>query len=350
MINLESVPHSRPWITQRDVSSVHEVLLSGMIAGGKACCEMEDSVSEFTGQRYAVMQPSGTQALVLSLVALGLRPGDGVVLPTYVCRDVLDSVLAVGALPQLCDVDAYGVITADTVSSAVTRRTRAIIAVHIFGNPCDVNSLRSFDVPVISDACQALQLLDAGYSRDYCGDIQVVSFHATKMITTGEGGMLLTDDCQLAAAARKLMRGENDFTFHMSSNVSDLQAALGLSQMERFADFADRRRHLYSQYCEVSSSLGLDVGISPDVDFPFRFVVRTERDVESLMRQLQERRITARRGVDELLHRLIGLPDSSFTQSVALFESNLSIPFYPSLTDNEVWRILSALEATCTPT
>ena len=164
-------------------------------------------VAEFASAKFGFAVSSGSSAIILALKCLGVGPGDGVILPTYVCRSVLEAVYTVGGVPELCDVNEFGVMDVNTISRAISKKTKTIIAVHIFANPCNIDELRVFGLPIIEDACQALGLKTPNGNAGSRGDIGILSFHATKCITTGEGGMLLTNDPGIAGVVKKLILG-----------------------------------------------------------------------------------------------------------------------------------------------
>ena len=337
------IPHSRPWITETDRLSVQSVLASGMIAQGEKVCQLESTVCNYLGANHAVAQSSGTAALVLALRTLEIGQNDEVILPTYVCHSVLEAVLSVGATPVLCDVDDTGVITTVTVDPHITSKTKAIIAVHIFGHPCNLQGLKQMGIPVIDDACQAFGLNIDRLMSGACGDIGVLSFHATKCLTTGEGGMLVTRNKAWGERARQLADGSASLSPRNVAPVSDLQAALGLSQLGRYSDFLNRRNELRHQYTEAAQRLGITIGAPAQSNMLFRFTLRTNQLFEIVQLEFREQGISVRRGVDELLHRTLGLNDSVFPIAVRLYQQTVSVPFYPSLSIDESTAVSNAL-------
>lgn len=324
-----AIPHSRPWLVESDLRAVAAALGDGMIACGARVRAFEAAVGAWLGCLPGVACASGKAALVLALRAVGVRPGRQVILPTYVCRSVMEAVLAVGAVPRLCDVGGDGVVSVETVRAQVTAATGAIVAVHLFGRPCDVAGLAGFGVPVIEDACQAFGLRLAGGAAGTLGAAGVLSFHATKCLTTGEGGMLVTRDAALAQRARRLA----------GSPLSDLQAALGLAQLARYGEFLARRRQIEGRYVATLAGVG---AVPAAAGFLFRFTVTARQPFELLRGRFLEHGIHVRRGVDELLHRLVGEGDAGFPGAVRLFETNLSLPFYPGLSEGECRRVCAA--------
>jgi UDP-4-amino-4-deoxy-L-arabinose-oxoglutarate aminotransferase len=340
-----SVPHSRPWIDQSDLLAVNELLKSRMIAKGLRVQAFEQAVSYYLGATSAIACASGTAALSLALKVLRISSGDEVILPTYVCWSVLAAVRGSGAVPCLCDVDDSGVVTVQTVRAALTPKTRAIIAVHMFGHPCDINSISTLGIPVIEDACQAFGLKVSGRSAGTLGDLGILSFHATKCLTTGEGGMLLTNNPSLINLAHLYEQPIEQNNAAGTFIMSDLQAALGLAQLDRYATFLDRRQELFASYNEITSKLAnVSHGYVGMPKFLFRYTLRIQSCFESSQASLLINGVHSRRGVDELLHRRIGLNDRNFPCAIKLFDQVISIPFYPSITEQERKKVVRALK------
>jgi UDP-4-amino-4-deoxy-L-arabinose-oxoglutarate aminotransferase len=330
----EIIPHSRPWITDADKHSVLIALDSGMIARGEMVARFESAVASYIGAPFAIACASGTSALVLALKSLGVCRGQEVILPTYVCRSVMDAVQAVGATPVLCDVGREWTATVETIAPLINERTSAIIAVHIFGLPMDIESIRKFKVPIIEDACQAFGATIHEKKLGTLTDIGVFSFNATKCLTTGEGGLVVFSDPELASRSRML----NSFC-----PMSDLSAALGLSQIARYKDFLNLRRALSTEYSSFFSDSAFPGVIPPpERDFYFRYVLRTKKEPAELINAFQQTGIIVRRGVDALLHRMLGLHDRLFPNAVKLFNSTISLPFYPFLKRESAERVMKA--------
>lgn len=339
------IPHSRPWIDVADEEAVNSLLRNGMIAHGECVAEFEQAVADLVGVSGGVACTSGTAALILALKTLGVGAGDEVLLPTYVCWNVLAAITAVGASPRLCDVDDHGVITAQTVLAARTSNSKAIVAVHIFGHPCDIASLSQLGLPIIEDACQSFGLEISGNAAGALGVLGVFSFHATKCLTTGEGGMLISSSPTLLERARILTTSSDFGNAANLAAMSDLQARLGKSQLARYPAFLSRRHQIFTLYHQCATRLdSARPGYYGAPKFLSRYTLRTQRGFDSVQSALLEKGLHVRRGVDALLHRRLGLRDNDFPISVKLFEQNVSIPFYPALNDDEVEQILRAME------
>lgn len=340
----DSIPHSRPWIVDADRKAVEAVLRTGMLAQGDLVNKFEKRVSAYVGCRYAIAQSSGTASLILALKTLQIGVGDSVVLPTYVCRSVLEGILSVGATPQFCDVNNYGVIEPTALQSVIDDSTKAIIAVHIFGHPSSISELRKYRLPIIEDACQSFGLRLGDSRAGSLGDIGIFSFHATKCLTTGEGGMLVTNSPDYAARAIQIAKGAGMPGERNPCPMSDLQAALGLSQLSRYKDIERRRNELFTLYKDAAQHKGLEVRTPCECNLPFRFTLQVKGPFEKVQERCEKMAVSIRKGVDELLHRTKSLDDARFINSVHLFNTTISVPFYPSLSDTEAERVVAVFD------
>jgi UDP-4-amino-4-deoxy-L-arabinose-oxoglutarate aminotransferase len=337
------IPHSRPWITESDHAVVAAVLQSEMIGQGSATGAFEAAMAAWLGMPApGVAVATGTAALQLALGALEVGEGDDVILPTYVCRSVLQAVRSVGATAVLADVGPQWVITPANVEPLLNRRTRAIVVPHIYGIFADVAALRTFGVPVVEDCAQALA---AGRDRPLRGDVGVYSFHPTKCLTTGEGGLAIARDAALNERLRGIRDG--DIGRRVCAPLSDLAAGLGLSQLARYDASLTRRRNIAGVYrAALGAAADRALRRTPwDRTMHFRFVVSSDEGFEANVTAFARMGITVRRGVDELMHRLVGAPDRGFPMATELFDTTVSVPIYPALSPSEVARCADALAA-----
>ncbi len=341
---MEEIVHSKPWISNEDEAAVRAVLTSGILAQGACCPRFEEEMSQWLGVSNGVGVGCGGAAIELALRALDCGPDAEVILPTYVCRTVLDAVVAVGAKPVICDVGPNWVVQKSNISPHITMRTRAIIVPHMYGGYADIQTIRELGYPVIEDAAQAL-----GSSAQHAiqGDLIVLSFHPTKCLTTGEGGMVLACDSTLIAKCR-LGRDANESTLgRQFAPLSEIAAALGLSQLARYNEFLSRRRSIAHVY---KNALKGQTGIEQDTTNPidtmyFRFPLHRTGGVDRCQEAFRRHGIHVRRGVDRLLHRLMGTPDSEFPTAVAHFSTTVSLPIYPALHPHEIETCARAIAA-----
>jgi len=330
------ITHSKPWIDDSDVRAMRQSMSSGMIAAGDNVREFEEAVAGYYGTAGCVAAGSGTAAIILALKALKIGTGDEVILPTYVCVSVANAVRAVGATPILCDVGKQWNMTPKEVEPHISKKTKAIIVVHIFGIAADTAAFLDFGVPVIEDCCQAFGSLTKGTKTGTVGTFGIFSFNAIKCLTTGEGGMATSIDPALVGRMREL-KASNE----VASPMSDMQAALGLNQLARYDEILKRRLAIAERYFErLPKRLTARLSEVSKESIFFRFPLIVSEDFEALRRACEERGFAVRKGVDALIHRQFGLPDEAFPNACELFKKTLSLPIYPALKEKELEIVL----------
>lgn len=339
------IPHSRPTVDEEDIGAVVAVLRSGHLAQGQAVAQFERDVAAYLGRRGGVATSSGTAALHLALLALGIGPGDEVVLPSYTCVALLHAVTYVGAAPVLAEVDPQAMtVCPDDVARRLTRRTRALIVPHMHGLAADLDPLLALGVPVVEDCAQAFGATYRGRPAGSFGVVAVCSFYATKVLTTGEGGMLVADDDRILARARDLRDydGRDALCTRYNYKMTDFQAALGCSQLRRLPRFLARRRAIAATYSARLAHLPVGLPVVPQGrgHIFYRYVIRVEDSVRA-SRHLADRGVDAKPPVPRPLHHLTGQTGFPVTDAVA--RTALSLPIYPTLTDAEVEHVAAAV-------
>jgi len=261
----ETIPVAGPWVTERELALVAEAARTAWYGGaGEFIERFERAFAAHVGTKHALALPSCTAGLHLALAALGVGEGDEVVVPDLTWIATAAPVSYVGARPVFADVDPRTwCVTAPAVEACLTPRTRAIVFVDLYGGtPPDLDDLRSLaaarGLPLIEDAAEAIGAVNGGRRAGALGDVGVFSFHGSKTLTTGEGGMLVTNRTDLWRRARKLAdHGRADgarlfwndevaFKYKMSA----LQAAFGLGQLERVDELVARKREIFGWYVE----------------------------------------------------------------------------------------------------
>jgi dTDP-4-amino-4,6-dideoxygalactose transaminase len=322
------------------------VLRSWRLAQGEEVRGFEAEVGAFLGMPAGVAVSSGTAALHLALLGLGVGAGDEVVLPSYVCVAPLHAVQYVGATPRLADADpkTYN-LDPDDVRRRMGRRTRAIIVPHLFGLPVELAPLLDLGVPIIEDCAQAVGAAYRGRPVGTFGAVAVLSFYATKLLTTGEGGMLLSRDPRLLARMRDLRDYDERRRHALRFNykLTDFQAALGRSQLRRFPAMLARRGAIAASYRRAWSGLPLQLPEpGPQSTHAYhRFVFTGGRPAATIVRQLAAHGITARLPVFQPLHRTLRLPALPGTREVS--RHAVSVPIYPGLTKREEAAVVTAV-------
>jgi perosamine synthetase len=341
-----SVPHSRPWITAADSRAAARAIRGGQLAQGVEVDAFERDVGEMFSLPPGVATSSGTAALHLALIGLGIGPGDEVILPSYVCVSPLLAIQYVGAIPRLADVDpATFNLDPTDVRRRLTRRTRAIIVPHLFGLPADLAELRRCGVPLVEDCAQALGAAYHGLPVGTHGTVAIASFYATKLLTTGEGGMVLSRDRRILARLRDLRDYDERPRHALRYNykLTDFQAALGRSQFRRFPAMLRRRQAIADRYRRAWRDLPVNLPAVVDgcTHVYHRFVLRVPGSAQTMAASLLPLGVTARRPVYRPLHRLLGL--TGYPGSEQAHRHAVSVPIYPGLTRTEEGRVVSAL-------
>ncbi|HET9215194.1 MAG TPA: DegT/DnrJ/EryC1/StrS family aminotransferase [Gaiellaceae bacterium] len=256
-----------PAVGEEEIAAVAATLRSGWLTSGPKAEELERRFAEYVGARHAVALASGTAALHLSLVAAGIGPGDEVITTPITWPASANVVVHAGATPVFADVRESDLnIDPDAVAAAVTPRTKAILPVHLAGQPCDLDPLHALGLPVIEDAAHATESTYRGRKIGALSLATCFSLYATKNVAAGEGGMVMTDVDDLAAAIRNLRlmrRGEGslyDVTVAgFKANLSDVLAAVALCQLEKVEEHAEiRRRHVAAYDAAVAELPGLE--------------------------------------------------------------------------------------------
>ena len=337
------IPHSRPTVSEDDAQAVARVIRDGQLAQGPEVAAFETEVAERVGVPAAAAVSSGTAALELALRALGIGPGAEVIVPTYVCDALHHAVTRCGAAAVLADADpATLTLSPIDAKRRLSRRTRGIVVPHAFGLAVDPAPFDALGVPVVEDCAQALGAWIGARAVGSLGRLAVCSFYATKLLTTGEGGMVLGPP-DVAARVRDLRDYDEraDLVPRVNAKLTDMQAALGRSQLRRLDQFIARRRAIAADYrrrlAGLACRLPADVGAR---HVYHRFVVEVEAPLEPLMEALRGRGVTARRPVFRPLHRALGL--DGYPEAERLWNRCLSLPCYPSLTDDEVAAVATA--------
>ena len=342
------IPHSRPTLGVEEKEAVLAVLESGQIAQGKKVMEFEKAFCGLTARRYAVAVSSGSAALHLSFLALGISEGDEVIVPSYTCVALLHAIDSVGASPAIADIDLEDFnLSISEVKKKIRRKTKAIVVPHAFGLPAQVDQLQQLGVPLIEDATQALGARANGKPVGSFGIISLFSFYATKMMTTGEGGMVLTDFPRLAEKLHDLRDYDKKEThrFRTNSKMTDLEAAMGLAQIKKLPQFLKRRRELASQFKVALGGSGVlspAQAIGRDHIF-YRYVVRVPKRKKEFMRQLLSQGIEVKEPVFKPLHQYLNLADSKFPFTRQAMKESCSLPIYPSLADDACNQICQAI-------
>jgi len=373
----KTVPVARPSFGEAEEQAVVQVLRSGWVVQGPRVAEFERRFAEYVGAREAVAVSSCTTALHLALVAAGVKPGDEVLCPSLSFIATANAILHAGATPVFVYVDPFTFnIDPARVESAVTPRTRAILVVHQIGLPCALREIAEIasrrQLIMVEDAACAIgseyeeQRIGSPYSSIAC-----FSFHPRKILTTGEGGMITTADAETAARLRRLRQhamNVSDLARHGATKVvmesydevgynyrmTDLQAAIGLVQLERLPEMLSCRRLLALRYTERLSSIPwLIVPTEPEeCRHNFQsYMIRLRSDApvtrDELMQQLLDRGVSSRRGI-MAIHREAPYRDSRWETQLPITDlatdTALILPLFHQMTEDEQDYVMACIE------
>lgn len=347
------IPHSRPTSVPGEGERAAAIIASGQHAGGQERRAFEQEFARRLGVKHAFAVQSGSAALHLALLSLGARPGSNVLLPSYVCVAVLNAVTACGARPVLYDVDSalfnpreQDLIDALARARLEPRDVTAAVVPHTFGFPTDFASW-SLSLPIVEDCAMALGARLRKEEVGVWGRVATFSFYATKMMSTGFGGMVVTSDSGLVPVIEDLLRydGREDWSqTTWNYRLSDIQAALGRSQLDHVDRFLERRQSIAAFYRDTGRRLGLPYHASAPEAVPnyFRFTYLLD-DRRQWEIDLAAAGIESKPPVFRPLHHYLKLDPEAFRGTDAIYDRALSVPIYPSLTDPERDFILETL-------
>ncbi|MEO0225045.1 MAG: DegT/DnrJ/EryC1/StrS family aminotransferase [candidate division WOR-3 bacterium] len=359
---MEFIPVSKPSITQKEIQYIMDAVSSGWVSSlGKYVDMFEEKFASYCGTKYALTTSNGTTALHLVLAALGIKPGDEVIIPDITFVATGNTVKYVGAKPVIVDIEEDTLcIDPESVKKAITPKTKAIIAVHLYGHPANMEEINKiaeeYDLIVIEDAAEAHGAEVNGKKVGSLGHVGTFSFYGNKIITTGEGGMITTNDANLYERMRHLrdhaMSKEKRY-WHtevgFNYRMTNIQAALGLAQLERVDEIIAKKRLIFKWYKEGLKDIE---GIKLNYEAPWAKNVYwmvclevegyTEKQRDELMKRLKEKNIDTR----PYFYPLSDMPmfekaDTPIAHKV--YQRGLNLPSYFDITREDVQYICEVI-------
>jgi dTDP-4-amino-4,6-dideoxygalactose transaminase len=348
------IPISRPLVGKEEKEAVLAVLESGQLAQGPKVQEFEQQFAAFCGVKHAVATSSGTTALVAALLSHGVGPGDEVITTPFTFIASANSILFTGAKPIFVDIDGESYnIDPRLIEEKITKSTKAMLPVHLYGHPCDMDAITRIaaehGLAVIEDACQAHGASIRGRKVGSYGT-GCFSFYPSKNMTTAEGGMITTDDDEIADHARLIRNhGQSQLYLHQTLGynfrMTELQAALGLVQLRKLPEWTSKRIENASYL-----SQGLSNVVTPKVSEGYRHVfhqytVRVGSHRDGALERLNQAGIGARVYYPLPVHqqpfyRQLGY-DESLPVAERMSQEVLSLPVHPALTRDELDKIVN---------
>lgn len=349
-----TIVHNKPCLDEKDALAAYEAVLSGWVAYGEISGRLETKLSQYiTGQSdAAVVCSSGTASLYMALQALNIKYRDEVIIPDYVCTALLNAILMIGARAVPVDIDSNNLsLTAKIIEKHITARTQAIIAVHSYGIPCELDEIIGLGLPVIEDCAQGLgSRFDDGSPIGSKGDLSVFSFYATKTIAGGYGGALVSKKDRHIDTIRNYIDFDSPEVYQPRFNfmLSDINAAVALSQFSKLETFLRRRKEISQRYAAaIGNATYQNAFFRSDRINHFRYLVYlpTESDLIDLRGHLADNGIDSIIPLEsrELQHNYLRLDRSLFPVAEEASKTILSLPIYPCLSEIEVERIVGCL-------
>jgi len=365
LIRTEKIAINKPSITSREIGYVNDAIANGW---GSKCYDyiyrFEKQFAEFQGSRYALATSSCTGAIHLALMALGVKAGDEVIVPEITWIASIEPILYIGAKPVFVDItrDSW-CIDPMKIEEAITSKTKAILPVHLYGNLCEMNAImqiaKKHNLVVLEDAAEGLGSEYGGKKAGAIGDAGVFSFHGTKTISTGEGGILVTDRLEILERAKILNDHGRDpkigKTFWMAEygykyKMSNLQAAMGCAQIERADELIEKKRQIFGWYKEFLS--GLPCTLNPEPKnaknsywMPTAIIDKSVAfDREALFAHLKKYNIDGR----PFFYPLSSLPMFEKQQknvvSYDLYERGINMPSHHELSEEDIMYVTDVIK------
>jgi perosamine synthetase len=363
------IPVNEPLIGEKEFQYVTECLKTGWISSaGKFIEEFEEKWAAYCGMKYGIAVSNGTTALQAAVGCIDLKPGDEVIMPTFTIISCALAVIYNGGKPVLVDSDPK-TWTMDTtqIENKITDKTKAIMPVHIYGHPCDMEPIwmlaKKYNLIVIEDAAEAHGAEYKGKKCGGLGDISCFSFYANKIITTGEGGMVLTSSKEYAEKARSLrnMCFRKDRRFYHTElghnfRLTNLQAAVGLGQLERIDELIEKKRWIGKSYTErlkdiPELTLPVEESWAKNVYWMYGIVLNesTGMGAEEFAKRLREYGVDTRPfflGMHEqpVFHRMGLFKDEHYPVAERIARRGLYLPSGLTLTEDQIERVCEAIK------
>jgi perosamine synthetase len=371
------IPYGRQSIDRADIAAVDDVLRSAWLTTGPKVAEFEVAFAKEVGAAHGVAVSSGTAALHASMHAIGIGPGDEVLVPAMTFAASANAVVYEGGTPVFVDVGPDTLLVdADEIEARITPATRAVVAVDYAGQPCDYDKLRDVcsrhGVVLVADACHALGARDRDRAVGSLADLNVFSFHPVKHVATGEGGMVTTDNSQLAermyrfrnhgiSSDHRSREAEGTWFYEMvelgyNYRLTDIQCALGLSQLDKLEVSVARRRDIAARYDEAFGEVDLvaPLSVRPEAHHAYHlYVIRLDLD---RLRASRAEVYTALRteGIGVNVHYIpvhlhpfyrnrFGTGPGLCPVAEDAYERIISIPMFPAMADEDVERVVGGV-------
>lgn len=364
------IPYGKQFIDEDDIQAVAETLRSDYLTTGPKVEEFESIVAKYCGAIHGVAVSSGTAALHASMFALNIGPGDEVIVPPMTFAATANCILYMGGTPIFADVDPNTLlVNPKSAESKITNRTKAIIAVDYTGQPCAWDALHNIanehNLALVADGCHALGASMNGHMVGTLADMTVFSFHPVKHVATGEGGMVVTNNEELEAKLRLFRnhgittdartREETGAWFYEMTDlgynyrITDIQAALGTSQMRKLPGFLNRRREIARKYDDAFVGTKVrPLGVADGMEHAYHLYVVRLSDRDTMYKKLRDKGIYSQvHYIPVHLHpyyqQNLGTKPGICPIAETAYEEILSLPMFPAMSDEDVSYVIKTV-------
>lgn len=349
-----------PYLNDDELVNLKKVIETGWLTEGPFSKEFLEKIQHFTGAKYAVLANNGTLALYLSLLSIGIKKGDEVLVPDFTFNASGSSVVFTGARPVFVDINESDLqIDVTKIEHAITPKTKAIMTVHVYGQSCDMGKIieiaKKHNLKIVEDAAQGFGVFCQGQHTGTIGDVGMISFFADKTITTGEGAVILTNDEEIFKRL-KLLRNQgrpNSGTFvhpeiGMNFRMTDLQCAVGVAQLNKFDEIKNIKLENYNLYKILLQNIP-QIKFVAENDFsnfiPFRVNVKCQ-NLSQLIEYLEDNRIQTRRFFYPLhrqpCYNFLNCTDD-FSISNKVYDEGLSLPIFCNLKEEQIRYVCNSI-------
>jgi len=335
------INHSKPYFDSYDEQNILHVLHNAFVSTGPESIQFGELIARVLQKKYALPTQSGTDAITAALRVLKLKKETKIAIPAYSCTAALDALALNNCIPVVVDIDRRSLAISIEQTNDI-HSLGAVIAAHLFGIPAPFYKLTHNNI--IEDCAQTLSASIKDHKVGTMGRFSICSFYATKLLTTGHGGAIAVDDQDLYKNIQSLFQHDNQETWqpHLHFSLSDLNAALGISQLEKLTFFIEKRKQIAQRFANAlknNSEL-------PNSIFS-RFLIVADDNIKVLLEKFNASGIEAKRPVYKPLFHYLNQPATLFPNAQWAYEHIISIPIYPAMKDIEIDYIEVFLEEHC---
>jgi len=365
---MNKIPLAKPYIGEEEVNAVSDVIRSGALSLGPKIEEFESKFTEVAGTKHAIAVNSGTSGLHLCMKALGIKPGDEVITASFSFVASSNPIIFEGGKPVFADIDekTYN-MDVQKIEEAITDRTKAILPVHIFGQPCNMEAIMELaerrNISVVEDACEAIGATYNGKKVGTFGKSSVFAFYPNKQMTTGEGGMIVTDDDETARLCRSFRNQGRDDTGQWLNHVrigynyrlDEMSCAMGVEQIKKIDFIINKRREIAATYTKKLE--GVEGIITPYIDPKadptwFVYSLRTDEGVDrnKIVAYLNEQGIGSKAYFYPPIHlqpiykQMYGFKENDFPITEKISNTAFIIPFFTEITGGQIDDVCTVIE------